>query len=143
MSSTSFPRRTRNAGSAGRSSRNATDPDAALSAREVAHWLTDNAASLGDRRINASLGRRIAPQGDEPVVWISLSSEWASGRLVRAADGSSEIAAHRFSDGAPLLLRRHPTTTAAQLDELADACARPHDAPPPPDHELHAGSGRR
>lgn len=141
MSSTSFPRRTRDAGSTGRS---ATDPDAALSARQVAHWLTDNAASLGARRINASLGRRIAPQGDdEPVVWISLSSEWASGRLVRGADGSSEIAAHRFSDGAPILLQRHPSTTAGQLDELADACARPLHAPPPPDHELHAGSGRR
>lgn len=116
-----------------------TDGAAALSAREVTGWLQDRAASLGARRIDAGVGRRIAARGGEPVVWVSLTSAWATGRLVRSADGSSELAAHRFSDGAEILSARHRTTTADQLDELAEACARPDAAPLPPTYELTAG----
>ncbi len=98
---------------------------AGLSVRGVAAWLRERAQSLSEHRINASLGRRHARPGVEPVVWISLTSEWAEGRLIRNSDGSSEIKAHRFLDGKALLDQEQPATTADQLDELAQACSRP------------------
>ena len=100
-------------------------PGVSLSARDVERWVTDNAALLGRRRINASVGRGLVRSGTEPVVWVSLTSEWASGRLIRGSDGSSDVEALSTGDGRSLLSQRHPNTTAEHLDELMAACSRP------------------
>lgn len=97
----------------------------ALSPAGVARWLEDNATSLSARRISAEFGRRLTRHGIEPVVWVSFTSAWAAGRLVRASDGSSEIEAHRFRDGAVVLAGRYPSTSTTQLDDVAQACADP------------------
>ncbi|MGD9750362.1 MAG: hypothetical protein AB7W59_05120 [Acidimicrobiia bacterium] len=108
-----------------------------LSAQDLADWLDAQAAALGEERIAASLGRRIARPGQDPVVWISLNSEWATGRLIRNSDGSAESRAHRFVDGAVLVDEHQPSVGVAQLEELVRACARPRAT------SVAAGDGRQ
>lgn len=98
----------------------------ACSDRDVRRWLADSMARLGREGIGASLGDGVVAAGGAPVVWVSMTSQWATGRLRRDADGSSHIEAHRFSDGHTLLDEQHDTTTIDQLEALATACANPN-----------------
>jgi hypothetical protein len=96
----------------------------ALSARDLGDWLTRAGPALATRRISAVHGRgpRLVADG---ATWISLSSPWGCGRLVRAADGSSQSTAHRYSDGATVIESRSTTTTEEQLERLIDSLQGP------------------
>lgn len=109
------------------------DDGAGLTSAEVERWWRGAGQQLADARVHGSVGRGIVAEGSGAVVWISVTSAWATGRLVRAGDGASQLDVHRLSDGATLLQERHPTTTTAQLNDLLRACAEPeHPNPAPP-----------
>jgi hypothetical protein len=96
----------------------------ALSARDLAEWLARAGPALASKRISAVHGRgpRLVADG---ATWISLSSPWGCGRLVRAADGSSRSTAHRYSDGATVIESQARTTTEEQLERLTDSLQGP------------------
>jgi hypothetical protein len=100
------------------------DATRALSARDLGDWLTRAGPALDSMEISAVHGRgpRLVADG---ATWISLSSPWGCGRLVRAADGSSRSTAHRYSDGATVIESRSTTTTEAQLERLTDSLQDP------------------
>ena len=100
-----------------------------MTARDLSDWLTDAGPSLAAMRVSATHG--VAPRlvYDGPT-WISFSSPWGSGRLVRAADGSSQSTAHRYRDGATVIDSRSPTTTEAQLESLIHSLQRSEAAAP-------------
>ena len=95
----------------------------AMSARDLRDWAARAGADLDDVGVVVTHGAapRLAHEGS---TWVSLSSSRGSGRLVRAADGSSHSRAHRYSDGATLLDDRAPTTERAQLDTLVRHLSR-------------------
>lgn len=92
---------------------------APMSARDLGDWCTHARPALAKRRITALHGRgpRLVTDG---ATWISLSSPWGCGRLVRAADGSSRSTAHRYRDGASVVDSRSRITTEEQLELLTD-----------------------
>jgi len=96
----------------------------ALSARDLGDWLARAGPALASRRVSAVHGRgpRLVNDG---ATWISLSSTWGCGRLVRAADGSSRSTAHRYSDGATVIESQSGTTTEEQLETLTDCVQGP------------------
>jgi hypothetical protein len=104
--------------------RSGDDPDD-VTAREMQRWLARSLPDLHAARIHADFarGRRLGRRGS--ASWVSLTSPWASGRLVRATDGSSSWAAHRHHDGAALLDGRSARTSLLQLDTLVDAIRQP------------------
>ena len=97
---------------------------AALSAAELGQWLRDASPTLLDRRISAVLGSgpRLTEDG---ATWISFSSSFGHGRLVRSNDGSSRTTARRNEDGERLFDDHAPTTTTDQLDDLVRALTGP------------------
>ena len=97
--------------------------DVALSARELDDWLTDARPALDRAGISAVHGAGPRLVGDGPT-WVSFSSPWGSGRLVRHADGSSRSTAHRYRDGFPVLSSNAADTTSRQLDAVVAAVSR-------------------
>ena len=96
----------------------------AMSARDLRDWLTGAQASLSDEGISCihGIGPRLVEDGS---TWISFSSRWGSGRLVRTVDGGSEIRARRYADGVTVVDSKAETTTERQLDTLTAALRRP------------------
>lgn len=97
-----------------------------LSKRAFKHLLGEAAASLSARGIAGVFGWTSGTRRNPGPTWISLTSPRAYGRLIRHGDGSSASSAYRTSDGRPLIVEQHETTTAAQLDDLVGALSRPH-----------------
>lgn len=97
---------------------------AALTADDVRQWLRDASPALLDSRISAVLGcgPRLTEDG---ATWISFSSSFGHGRLVRDVDGSSKAVARRNEDGERILFEESPTTTADQLDGLVRVLTGP------------------
>lgn len=95
---------------------------APMSARELGDWLVEARPGLDAAGIAAvhGVGPRLVADG---ATWISFSSSWGSGRLVRAADGSSTSTAHRYATGASVLDVAAPDTTAAHLESLVGMLA--------------------
>ena len=93
---------------------------AALSAADLGQWLKDASPALLEHRISAVLGRgpRLTEDG---ATWISFSSGFGHGRLVRDVDGSSTTTARRNHDGERILDDHADTTTADQLEGLVRA----------------------
>ena len=87
--------------------------------RELERWVADNAARLATNgiRVNFSFGASSEKRGG--ASWASFLSRFGSGRLIRRADGSSDVAVYGFTDGSCLRAVRSNTTTAAQLEEIA------------------------
>ena len=100
-----------------------------MSARDLSDWLIQAGPALANMRISAthSAGPRLVSDGQ---TWISFSSQWGSGRLVRAADGSSYSTAHRYKDGATVIDSRSATTTEEQLESLTHGLRRPEAVSP-------------
>jgi hypothetical protein len=100
----------------------------AMSAVELRDWLTAAAPALVERGIVGTHGTapRIASEGS---TWISFSSPWGSGRLVRALDGSSRSRADRYHERFPAVDDHAATTTEGQLDALVGAIGRPATQP--------------
>ena len=94
-----------------------------MSARDLSDWLADAGPALAAMGISATYGVGPRLVADGPT-WISFSSRSGSGRLVRAADGSSYSTAHRYKDGATVIDSRSPTTTAEQLESLTHGLRR-------------------
>ena len=95
---------------------------APMSARDLRSWAADAASALGRLGVTAThgAGPDLAQRGSS---WVSLSSSRGSGRLVRAADGSTRCTAHRHADGASLVDTQAATTTREQLDTLVRSLA--------------------
>jgi hypothetical protein len=95
-----------------------------MSARDLRNWLLAAEGELAAVGVFGShgAGPRLVADGS---TWISFSSRWGSGRLVRAVDGSSESRAHRYRDGVTVVDSRSASTTEAQLDVLTHALQRP------------------
>lgn len=91
-----------------------------MSAADLQAWLERATPSLLAQRVNAVHGRgpRLTSDG---ASWISFSSGLGTGRLVRAADGSSTAYARRHRDGVRILAHRADTTTEAHLDGVVAA----------------------
>jgi hypothetical protein len=101
-----------------------TTSTGAMSAGDLRAWPRRHAPELGTLGIAATHGA--APRlVNDGASWISFSSRAGSGRLVRAADGSSQSRADRYVDGTIIIDTRSPTTTEDQLDELMDALRWP------------------
>lgn len=94
-----------------------------MTERELRDWLVAAAPRLADAGIDAihGAGPRLTADG---ASWISFSSRWGSGRLVREADGSSHMTGHRYALGATPIDSRSATTTTEQLESLASALGR-------------------
>jgi hypothetical protein len=92
----------------------------AITAAEMVDWLRRVTPSLLAQRVNAVHGQgpRLTTDG---ASWISFSSNLGTGRLVRAADGSSTAYVRRHRDGVRILDHQADTTTEAHLDGLVTA----------------------
>lgn len=102
-------------------------PTAAMSARDLQDWLRRAGPALDRASVAANLGR--GPNlGTTGATWISFTSPWGAGRLVRSSDGRSRSTAMRNVDGTATIDRRDTTTTPEQLDAIVRALGKP---PPP------------
>jgi hypothetical protein len=111
--------------------------DVPMSARAFQRWLIDTARPLSDRRVAGVFARGLRTSRDTAPTWISLTSSWAYGRIIRNGDGSSDSSAYRVSDGRTLILEHHATTTPAHLDDLLQALT------PPPRAHVRSDRPRR
>ncbi len=95
-----------------------------MSARDLRDWFTGAQPALSDVGISCvhGIGPRLVEDGS---TWISFSSRWGSGRLVRTNDGRSESRARRYADGVTVVNSKAETTTEQQLDTLTAALRRP------------------
>lgn len=98
-----------------------------LSTREFRVWVDEHG---GDLRARGVTGR--FSSGREPALrlrssWISLSSRWAYGHVVRHGDGASEWTAYRAADGAELMSDRRSTCVSNLNDVLVDVLSGPED----------------
>lgn len=98
-----------------------------LSAEDLRHWCHDERDALTAVGVWATHGQapRLVEEGPS---WVSLSSASGSGRLVRLPAGACTVTAHRYRDGAPLLVRSEPVTTTGVLAELVTCLRRPSTA---------------
>ena len=91
---------------------------APMSAAAFRHLVDDAAPMLADLQVSAFFASTVgAPRSPGPT-WISVTSRWAYGRLVRDADGSFVCSAHRGVDGASLREVRGTDVTRRDLDAL-------------------------
>jgi hypothetical protein len=110
-------------------------PEQALTASRFRQLLEQAARAFGENGIAGVFGSTVSSRQHPGPTWISLTSPWAYGRLVRRGDGSSHGSAFRASDGEVLIDEDNDTTTAAQLDRLLAAVSAPpvgrsHPGPP-------------
>ena len=103
----------------------------AVTARDLQSWLERTLPDLRAAGVHGDFARGPRLAGRDGASWVSLGSPWASGRLVRADDGSSSWSAHRHADGASLLDGHSDTTSLLQLDVLAAVVQRDVRAPAP------------
>jgi hypothetical protein len=97
---------------------------AAMSARDLRDWLADARPALAAAGVDAVYAG--APRlNADGATWISFSSRWGSGRLVREVDGSSASTTLRYGVGKPVLTSTSPTTTASELAAVVDALRAP------------------
>lgn len=96
-----------------------------LTASTFRHLLERVAGTLVRNGIAGVYGSTVSTRRNPGTTWISLTSPWAYGRLIRLADGSSECSAYRSRDGQALVVEHGTITTAAQLDVLIAALSRP------------------
>jgi hypothetical protein len=102
-----------------------------MSARDLEDWLSQAAPALAVVGVAANLGR--GPNlGTVGATWISFSSPWGAGRLVRSADGRSWSTAMRNVDGTATIDRDDTTTTSDQLDAIVHAVSKPPSVPSAP-----------
>jgi hypothetical protein len=102
-----------------------------MSARDLQDWLSRAAPALAAAGVAANLGR--GPNlGSVGATWISFSSPWGAGRLVRSADGGSWSTAMRNVDGTATIDRDDTTTTSDQLDAIVHAVSKPPPVAPAP-----------
>lgn len=80
--------------------------------------MADNAPRLGANGIRVLFGFGASPEKHGGASWASFVSRFGAGRLIRNADGGSDVAVHGFSDGASRHAGRSNHTTAAQLEEI-------------------------
>lgn len=92
------------------------------------HLISDAAMKLHDARVTAVLGSTVE-QRHGGALWVSASSSYGQGRLVRNADGSSDLHATRSSDGATLLDQHRADVHLSDFDALIDAITDPRSAP--------------
>lgn len=105
----------------------APDPsDEPMSALDLRAWLDRSSGWLAERGVDATsgCGPRLTSEG---ATWISFSSRWGSGRVVRAADGTSTRVARRHAEGTSALAASASTTCESHLVEVVAAIG----APPP------------
>jgi len=106
------------------------EPQLPLTASMFRHLLDGVAGTLIRHRIAGVYGSTVSTRRNPGPTWISLTSPWAHGRLIRLGDGSSDCSAYRASDGRPLVTERCAITTAAQLDGLIALLSRPAEPVP-------------
>jgi hypothetical protein len=95
-----------------------------MSERELETWVKQRAAGLQADSVVVDFGRGLRRKG-KGSAWVSLSSPWATARLVRDIDGASRREAHRYSDGLVLVREVSTSTSEDQLEVLVRAVARP------------------
>jgi hypothetical protein len=112
-----------------RPSRRATD--GGLSAAAFRQLFTEAAPDLADAGVSASFGTTVGSRRAPGPTWVSVTSPWGHGRLIRRADGSFECGAHRIPGGEPLCAERGEQIRPEDLDDLIAAVSRPraHEAP--------------
>ncbi len=93
-------------------------PAGELAARDLEQWVEHNRASLLERGVTALFGRAPRLGRVDGATWISFSSSAVDARVIREADGSCDVDAHRFRDGLVLKHEHHTLTTREQLDAV-------------------------
>ena len=91
-----------------------------MTAADVQDWVRRSSAARLVHAVHAvhARGPRLTEDGSS---WISFSSPTGTGRLVRAADGSSRGYVRRHRDGVRVLDHRAETTTEADLERMVAA----------------------
>lgn len=94
-----------------------------MTRRELERWVAANQEQLSVRGVRVFFGFAPAMGRSGGAVWASFLSARGSGRVIRAADGSSRVDAYAFADGASLGSQGHDHVSSAQLDSVSDALA--------------------
>lgn len=95
-----------------------------LTAGDLVDWLHGAERDLNERGITATHAAG-AKMATGTASWISFSSRHGSGRVVRAADGSSHSTAQRYADGASVLDSCAPSTSVDDLLAVVSAVGSP------------------
>jgi len=97
-----------------------------LSASSFKQLIDDEAELLIRAGISAVFGSTVGERRSRPgTVWISLTSQWGYGRMIRHSDGSSETAAHSSTADRALLIAGRSITTVEDFLALIAAVGRP------------------
>ncbi len=90
--------------------------------------FADAAPAFARAGVEATLGTVVGSRRAPGPTWISVTSPWAQGRLIRRADGSFDCDAHRVPGGEPLCSEHGQHVRPEHLDRLLAAVAGPHSA---------------
>lgn len=95
-----------------------------MTAADVQDWVRRSSASRTAHAVHAihARGPRLTEDGSS---WVSFSSPTGTGRLIRAADGSSRGYVRRHRDGVRVVDHRGETTTVAHLELIVAALSTP------------------
>jgi hypothetical protein len=102
--------------------REASNP---VSVGRFRHLVQDAGALLADAHVEAVNGSSGRSDRGHGTMWISLTSNWGHGRLVRNADGSADLSAVRTPDGVTVVDEHHDHVEVDDLERLVHAIARP------------------
>jgi hypothetical protein len=100
---------------------------APVSASAFRRLFVDAGPDLAHAGVSAVFGTTAGSRRKPGPTWISLTSSWAHGRLIRRADGSFDSEAHRIPDGVRLCADHGEHVQPHHLDELIAAVSRPTD----------------
>jgi hypothetical protein len=103
---------------------------AVLSPGAFTHLASHATASLARSGVAATFASTAGSRNAPGPTWISVTSPWGYGRLVRRGDGSFESTAYRSGDGMLLLHEEGDDVRATDFDDLVAAIARPEPGPP-------------
>lgn len=94
-----------------------------MNRRELERWVAANRDRLSTRGVRVLFGFGPPLDGNGGASWASFLSGRGSGRLVRGVDGSSQVDAYAFADGACLRQDRNAEASVEQLESLSDLLA--------------------
>jgi hypothetical protein len=97
----------------------------AVSVGRFRHLVRDAGPLLVDAHVNAVDGSSRRTDRGSGTMWISLTSSWGHGRLVRNADGSADLSAVRSPDGVTVVDEHHDHVEVDDLQRLIEAIGRP------------------
>jgi hypothetical protein len=104
--------------------------------------VADATDVLVDAGVSATFASTAGSRRAPGPTWISVTSPWGYGRLVRHADGSFDGQAHGVRDGTPLWAGHGEHVGREHLELLVAAVSRPDDARADDDGPRRGASSR-